>query len=75
MKALAFGLTLMLFAPTVALSAKKKVAEKKKEIVKATPTPGPCLSPTPDPLKDIKKKEETEGFSLQGGSSTGCKIQ
>ncbi len=75
MKALAFGLTLMLLTPAIAQSAKKKAVAKKKETVKATPTPGPCLTPTIDPLKDIKKKEEPQGFSLQGGSSTGCKIQ
>lgn len=76
MKALVIVVALMISSLSLASSAKKKVQEKKNEIVKATATPGPCLSPTPkaqDPFKKEEKKEE-KGFSLQGADS-GCKLQ
>ena len=71
MKALVF--VLVLISPMTFAKSAKKVQKKEEVKVKPKATPGPCVSPTADVLKELEKPK-TE-IKLQGSKDTGCKLQ
>jgi hypothetical protein len=71
MKALV--IVFVLVSPAVFAKSVKTPVKKVENKVKTVATPGPCVSPTADVLKELEKPKQE--IKLQGAKDTGCKLQ